>query len=217
MRIRPAVKRELPPDSSSGARSRTRIFFANSAAARAAHSAAFPPPTTITSYIRPRWRRTSELVAAHAAVDGDHGARDVAGERRSEVAHQAGDVLGLAVLAHRDIVLALVRAPLGRVVAQDLLAHDAPGRNRVDRDAVPPDLARQALGPRVHRRLGGERAVQPFGLGLAGDVDDAAPFAAHHLRQQPVRELALADEVERERLVPLRVGGFEREAPAAAG
>src|SRR5215470_1947038 len=50
MRRRPAVKRELPPDSSSGARSSTRTFFAVSFADSAAHRAALPPPTTITSY-----------------------------------------------------------------------------------------------------------------------------------------------------------------------
>src|SRR5688500_7530836 len=46
----PAVKRELPPASSSGARSRTSTLSANSRAESAAHSAALPPPTTTTSY-----------------------------------------------------------------------------------------------------------------------------------------------------------------------
>src|SRR5215467_1929112 len=50
MRRRPAVKRELPPDTSSGARSSTSSFFAVSFADSAAHKAALPPPTTITSY-----------------------------------------------------------------------------------------------------------------------------------------------------------------------
>src|SRR3974390_2780807 len=50
MRRRPAVKRELPPDSSSGARSSTSTRFAVSFAEIAAQSAALPPPTTITSY-----------------------------------------------------------------------------------------------------------------------------------------------------------------------
>ena len=38
-----------------------------------------------------------------------------------------------------------------------------------------------------------------------------------HLRQQPVGELPVAREVERHRLLPLRLARFEREAPAAAG
>src|SRR5215471_7613603 len=50
MRSSPAVKRELPPDSSSGARSSTSTRFAVSFADSAAHKAALPPPTTITSY-----------------------------------------------------------------------------------------------------------------------------------------------------------------------
>src|SRR5262245_60666353 len=50
MRKRPAVNRELPPDSSSGARSSTSTRFAVSFAESAAHKAALPPPTTITSY-----------------------------------------------------------------------------------------------------------------------------------------------------------------------
>src|SRR5688500_1859384 len=59
--------------------------------------------------------------------------------------------------------------------------------------------------------------MDALGLGLAGDVDDAAPLARHHLREQPVRELAVAREVERHRLVPLRLARLQREAPAAAG
>src|SRR5215467_13318986 len=50
MRKSPAVKRELPPDSSSGARSSTSTRFAVSFAEIAAHKAALPPPTTTTSY-----------------------------------------------------------------------------------------------------------------------------------------------------------------------
>src|SRR6266513_4844683 len=49
MRRSPAVKRELPPASSSGARSRTSTRFAASFAESAAHKVALPPPTTITS------------------------------------------------------------------------------------------------------------------------------------------------------------------------
>src|SRR2546421_1790175 len=156
---------------------------------------------------------SSKLVAAQAAVDRNHRASDVACERRSEEARQVGDVLGLAVFAHRDIFLAFPLAKLGRVVAQDLLREDAPRRDRIHRDAVASDLAREAFRPRVHHRLGGEGAVQPFGLGLAGDVDDAPPLALDHLREQPVRELALAREVERDRLVPLFLGLLGRELP----
>ena len=114
----------------------------------------------------------------------------------------------------------MLRLPLAvfrRVVAQDLLAQDAPWRDAIHRDAVLAHLARQAFGPRVHCRLGAEGAVDALRFGLAGDVDDAPPLVFHHLLQQLVRELALAREVERERFVPLLLRCVEREAAAAAG
>ena len=58
----------------------------------------------------------------------------------------------------------LSRLRAGRIVAQDLFADDAPGR--VHGDPVLSHLARQALGPRMHRRLGRERAVQSSGSDL---------------------------------------------------
>src|SRR4051812_14987535 len=73
-----------------------------------------------------------ELIAPQAPIDRDDGAGDVACTRRSEEAHKVGDVLGLAVLAHRNLLLALFLAVLRRIVAQDLLGHDAPGRNGID-------------------------------------------------------------------------------------
>src|SRR5258708_38186308 len=46
----PAVKRLLPPDSSSGAASSIRTDAPASRAARPAQNAALPPPTTMTSH-----------------------------------------------------------------------------------------------------------------------------------------------------------------------
>src|SRR5882672_8138100 len=46
----PAVKRLLPPDSSSGAASNIRTDAPASRAAKAAQNAALPPPTTMTSH-----------------------------------------------------------------------------------------------------------------------------------------------------------------------
>src|SRR5215831_11628698 len=75
MRSRPAVKRELPPDSSSGARSRSSTRFAVSFAESAAHRAALPPPTTITSYSSAtahcpfRWNDTSIRLDAGSLDD----------------------------------------------------------------------------------------------------------------------------------------------------
>src|SRR5438445_12439349 len=75
MRISPAVKRELPPASASGARSKTSTRCADSRAESAAHRAALPPPTTITSQWAPdtfysgggpnRRSRFAEKIAQH--------------------------------------------------------------------------------------------------------------------------------------------------------
>src|SRR6266566_5826559 len=79
MRISPAVKRELPPASASGARSRTSTRCADSRAESAAHRAALPPPTTITSQWTPdtfysgggtnRRSRLAEKIAQHERQD----------------------------------------------------------------------------------------------------------------------------------------------------
>src|SRR5687768_16783572 len=49
-RMRPSVYELLPPRSSCGARSSSSTLAPSSAADIAAHNAALPPPTTITSY-----------------------------------------------------------------------------------------------------------------------------------------------------------------------
>src|SRR6266568_4690703 len=79
MRRRPAVKRELPPASASGARSRTSTRCTDSRAESAAHRAALPPPTTITSQWTPdtfysgggpnRRSRLAEKIAQHERQD----------------------------------------------------------------------------------------------------------------------------------------------------
>src|SRR3954470_15218269 len=88
-----------------------------------------------------------KLVATQAAIHRDHGTGDVTRARRSEEADQVRDVVRLAVLAHRDVLAALALAQFRRVVAQDLLRDDAPGRHAVHRDAVFSDVARQSLRP----------------------------------------------------------------------
>src|SRR4051812_40395761 len=166
---------------------------------------------------RARVIESLELITPQPAIDGNDGAGDVAGARRDEEADEVREILGLAVFADRDVLFALLLPELGRVVAQDLLCDDAPGRDRVDRDAGLADLSRKPLRPGVHRRFPAEGAYDALGLWLACDVDDTAPVARHHLRQQLVSKLALPREVERKRLVPLLLARLEREAPAAAG
>src|SRR5262245_29749832 len=132
----------------------------------------------------------SELVTAQATVHGDHGAGNVARQRGGQEAHEVGDVLGLAIAANRDLVLRLPLPVFRRVVAADLLGHDAAGGNAVDRDAVLADLARKTFRPGVHGGLGGESPIYAVGLGLARHGDDATPLGADHLADELVRELA---------------------------
>src|SRR5262245_38838216 len=75
---------------------------------------------------------TSELIPPQTAVNGDDGTGDVSGQRRYEKAHEARDILGLAVAADGDLVVGLPLPVLGGVVAADLLGVDAPRRDRVD-------------------------------------------------------------------------------------
>src|SRR3954447_23871695 len=159
----------------------------------------------------------SELVTAQPAVHRDDRAGDVAGQRRGEEADERRDVLRAAVLADGDVPRRVLGALLGRVVALDLRAPDPAGRGGVDRDAARADLAREALGPRVQRGLGGECAVDALGLGLAGDVHDPAPAALLHAGEGLPGELGVAREVERQRLLPLLLGGVPAERAAAAG
>src|SRR5436190_19987540 len=122
-----------------------------------------------------------ELIPPQPAVHGDHGAGDVAGERRDEVADEAGHVLGLAVAADRDLVVGLPLPVFGRVVAADLLGMDAARRGAVHRDTVLADLVRQALGPGVGGGLSAEGAVETLGLRVDGVVDGPTPIQRLHL------------------------------------
>src|SRR4051794_40225064 len=62
----------------------------------------------------------SELVTPQPAVDRDYRTGDVPRPRRSEKGDEIGQIFRLAVFANRDVVLALMLAELGRIVAQDL-------------------------------------------------------------------------------------------------
>src|SRR6202171_2646681 len=206
---RPTIS-ELPP----GANGTTnRIGFTGYVCACAANTNA--SATMAAAAIR-FISSSLKLISPKAAVDRDHRPGDVVGARRGEERNEIGDVLGLAVLAHRNLVLALPLPVLGCVVAKDLLAHDAPGRDRIHRDAVLAHFTRKALRPGMHRSFGAECAVDPVGLAFSRDIDDAAPAARDHLREQCVCQLPLPREVERKRLVPLLLGRIQDELAAPA-
>src|SRR5450755_1059853 len=109
-----------------------------------------------------------ELVAAQPAVDGDDRAGNVTRQRRGEKYCQHRKILGLAPIAHWNFFLGKMLAIILRIVAADLLAHDAAGRNAIDGDAMLSDLARQSLRPGVNRGLRRERGIESLGFGFPG-------------------------------------------------
>src|SRR6185503_11564597 len=127
-----------------------------------------------------------------AAVDRQHCPRDIARDRRSEERGETGEFFGLPIAANRNFLGGLLRAKFRGILAADLLAHNPPWLDAVDRNAVLADRARQALGPCVQCSLGWGGSNQSFGLRLAGYVDHAAPAPLDHAGQQRVRELTRA-------------------------
>src|SRR5205814_3519730 len=140
MRKRPAVKRELPPASASGARSRTSTRSADSRAESAAHRAALPPPTTMTS-------RSAVGIALRGCANRRPGFPEyLAQYERQDAAvlvvvhldrrvdaQQQRDFLHAAVLApdHERRVLLRPQLALDAANVQGLVAFDPKRRDRV--------------------------------------------------------------------------------------
>src|SRR6266705_2340092 len=141
MRISPAVKRELPPASSCGARSRTSTRCADSRAESAAHRAALPPPTTITSQWTPdtfysrggpnRRTRSTEQFAQHERQDA--AVLVVVHLDRRVDAQEQRDFLRAAVGPpdHQRRVLLRPDLPFDAADVDDFVALDAERRDRV--------------------------------------------------------------------------------------
>src|SRR2546427_3023290 len=141
MRINPAVKRELPPASASGARSRTSTRCADSRAESAAHRAALPPPTTITSQWTPdtfysrggpnRRTRSTEQFAQHERQDA--AVLVVVHLDRRVDAHEQRNFLHAAVGSpdHQRRVLLRPDLALDAANVYGLVAFDAERRDRV--------------------------------------------------------------------------------------
>ena len=78
-----------------------------------------------------------------ASVDRDRRAVDVAGERRGQERNEMTDVVGLAEIAGRNVLLDVIGPRLlSRMQLCDLRRIDAPRRDRVDRDPVCAELER---------------------------------------------------------------------------
>src|SRR5256885_1390322 len=141
MRRSPAVKRELPPASASGARSRTSTRCADSRAESAAHRAALPPPTTITSQGTPdtfysgggpnRRSRLAENLAQHERQDA--AVLVVVHLDRRVDAKQQRDFLDAAVGSpdHQRRVLPWLDLALGAANVYGFVAFDPERRDRV--------------------------------------------------------------------------------------
>src|SRR3546814_6840115 len=84
-RIPPAVKRVLPPRSASGARSRTSTCAPFCAAAIAAHIAALPAPTTITS-----WFELLSMIAIPSLCENIFNIVAMPGDRRQAPSNMPG-------------------------------------------------------------------------------------------------------------------------------
>src|SRR6266480_7361038 len=141
MRISPAVKRELPPASASGARSRTSTRCADSRAESAAHRAALPPPTTITSQWTPdtfysrggpnRRTHSTEQFAQYERQDA--AVLVVVHLDRRVDAHEQRNFLHAAVGSpdHQRRVLLRLELSLDAANVYGLVAFDAERRDRV--------------------------------------------------------------------------------------
>src|SRR5262245_32878604 len=156
MRSSPAVKRELPPDSSSGARSSSSTRFAVSFADSAAHRAALPPPTTITSY--------SSLTDSRSfAVRRIPDAEKPVGER---VDPDVGGSRPLRAIAQDRLDPVFQRPAV-------FLAHDVQDHARFDPPvAAGPQLRLAALGP--GRPLHGPPDLGPDDVRITLERGDAA-------------------------------------------
>ena len=157
-----------------------------------------------------------------AAVDGPVGAGDEARLVGEEERHDAGDLGGIADAPEQ---MERRRHPVGLlpVVARQLDHHLRPRPAR--RDAVDPD----AVGREVHRHVAcqlhdrglADRVEPPAGLGhLGGDrceVDDRGPAARLQVWMDCLRHRHRADEVDVERLEPVRARRGEALVQIGAG
>src|ERR1019366_2277709 len=140
----------------------------------------------------------------HAAVDGEHVPGDVGGLFAGQELHGAGDVLGLADAAERNLgeVLGL------HFIGQDPrhVGLDVAGGDGVDGDAAAADLLGEGLGHGDHAALGGGVVGLPGGSRLShhgGDIDDPSPAAAHHGGQHLLNATERAVQVDVEDQVPI--------------
>jgi DNA topoisomerase IB len=159
-----------------------------------------------------------------AAVDGDDGAGDVGAGAGAEVDRDPGHILGAADPAQRGRGRDLV-TERGQGGGHHLRL-ERPGRDRVDRDVLRPQLPGQHPGQLVQPGLGRRVGVDGQGRDLqavdAADVDDAGRVVGRARRLQQRQERPDQEErrlqVQVDQLVPGRLGVLrQRGAPGRAG
>ena len=156
-------------------------------------------------------------MAAHAAIDQHHDARDVACTGRCEESDGVGDILGLAEVTQCDFPLRELLALVTWVEAADLRGVYEAGLDTVHGDAVLAELLGKALRPYNEACLGDYCGVDHLRLQIAGQADDRALFAAQEIGQQLLGELAVSIEIQRHALHPLLFRGINIHRPAASG
>src|SRR5262245_35789275 len=134
----------------------------------------------------------------NATVDVYALAVDITRFRRTQECNHIGCIVRLTEMAHRNIgIRDLARLEFRRrILSRALLGVGATWRDTIDGDAVLSDLARQALGPSGYAGLGGMGGSQAMRLQGTGNVDDSAPFAFSHPRQECMDQLARRREIQ---------------------
>src|SRR5215469_8415303 len=157
-------------------------------------------------------------------VDRDRLAGHPGGPLADEEPHAIGDVRGFAEAPHGDPLdkLPLARLavagplPLGRRVGQD-----EAGRYAVDRDAERPELVRHLPGEPDLAGLGAGVRLDPGQAhgapGARGDVDDPAPAAFLHARDDRTGAQERAGQVRIDDRVPVLVGHLLQRVTNLAG
>ena len=151
----------------------------------------------------PAYRSARSQGASHPAVDGEHGAGDVARGGGEQEDGGTGELQRLAVAAQRDVRLVLARRassgrPAGGVeLGAAAVGVDPPGQDRVDPDVARPELVGEGLGRSSPAR------AQPVGQRQALDR------LAHRRRQHQDDRAALV----RGRRPTVRPAGWGRGTP----
>ena len=138
------------------------------------------------------------------------------GTRRCQERDHVGDVLRLAKIAQYDLSLGERRALVTGIETADLSCIDQPRLDAVHGDAVLSDLFGQALRSDNEAGLCDHRGIDDLGFQVTRHTDDRARLPLEEIREQRLSELAVAIEIERHALDPMRFRSIDFHRAAAA-